>query len=73
MTNNEHANKWYDIMTRLTRIEKSSVSLKRWMLAAHYNLFATEMWMMYIYKDMHETRKASREAEKGGIKHVREF
>ena len=54
MTNIDRANNWYEIITSLTDIEKSTDSLKRWLLASHYIVFATEMWMMYIGKDFRE-------------------
>ena len=57
MTNTERANKWYKIITRLIRIEKSTVSFKTWMLASHYRTFATEMWMMHVDKVMKENFK----------------
>lgn len=50
MTNIERANKWYEIITRLADISRSTTSLKKCLLASHYIIFATEMWMMYIGK-----------------------
>ena len=52
MTNTERANKWYKIITRLIKIEKSTTSFKTWMLASHYLTFATEMWLMHVDKVM---------------------
>ena len=54
MTNIDRAYKWYEIITRLTDIEKSTNSLKSWWLASHYIVFATEMWMMHIDKYLRE-------------------
>lgn len=54
MDNVDRANKWYEIIERFTAVAKSPVSLKKWLLVSHYITFATEMWMMYIYKDMHK-------------------
>lgn len=54
MTNNDRANKWYEIIIRLTDISKSPVSIKTWLIVSHYLTFATEMWMMYIAKDLRE-------------------
>ena len=54
MTNIDRANKWYEIITHLTDIEKSADSFERWWLASHYIVFATQMWMMYIDKYLRE-------------------
>ena len=54
MTNTEHANKWYEIIASLTDITKSATNLETWFTASHYLIFATEMWMMYIAKDLRE-------------------
>ena len=54
MTNIERANRWYEIITRLTDITKSSADLKKWLIALHYITFATDMWMMHTDKYMRE-------------------
>ena len=54
MTNTERANKWYEIIERLTYIEMRSVYLKRRLLAAHYLVFATETWLMHWDKALRE-------------------
>ena len=54
MTNTERANKWNEIITRLTDITDSSASTKTWILASHYLVFATEMWMVCWDKALRE-------------------
>ena len=54
MTNTERADKWNEIITRLTDISGSSASIKKWLLASHYLVFATEMWMVCWGKALRE-------------------
>ena len=54
MTNTERANKWNEIITRLSDITESSHSTNAWILASHYLVFATEMWMVCWDKALRE-------------------
>ena len=54
MTSTEHANKWNEIITRLNDITDPSHSINTWLLASHYLVFATEMWMICWDKALRE-------------------
>lgn len=54
MTNTERANKWNEIITRLTDIADPTTSIKSWLLASHYLVFATEMWTVCWDKALRE-------------------
>ena len=68
MTNAEHADKWNEIITRLTDITDSSASIKTWLLASHYLVFATEMWMVCWDKALRENITPS---DDGGLATLR--
>ena len=50
MTNIERANRWDNIVHRLYKIEKTTVSFRSQMLARHYQKFAVEMMLMHCEK-----------------------
>ena len=79
MTNIERANKWHEIMELLNDIYyRQTTTLNKRLVIAHYLVFATETWLMYLDKAMRENYpvrrwrdgnppkrcEASREAEK---------
>ena len=51
MTNRERADKWHEIMYLLNDVYyRKTTTLDKKVLIAHYLVFATETWLMYLDK-----------------------
>ena len=55
MTNTERADKWHEIMDLLNDVYyRKTTTLDKKVVIAHYLVFATETWLMYLDKAMRE-------------------